>query len=144
MSIRNIQPRKATFIIYAFHNKKLRWEHIKQEFHNLFGKSHERTVQGIQAWYYRMSQRIHLWDENGMLCFENEFDIEPKYFSTKRREWGSQDKYMEALGLVRRFPERAIHYRRVDPALNLKAQDTGELSRVGTEPLNCSLIDADW
>lgn len=117
---------EGDFIIYAWHDKKLKWQRIKQDFAAMFGRVPERTVQGLQAWYYRMNQRIPLWDQDGWLIFDNEDDLEPKYISIKCRERDSQDKPMEPLGLAQRYPERAIHYSWVDPELKRKSQDWGE------------------
>ncbi|KND95199.1 hypothetical protein TOPH_00509 [Tolypocladium ophioglossoides CBS 100239] len=114
---------EGDFIIYAWHDKKLKWQRIKQDFAAMFGRTPERTVQGLQAWYYRMNQRIPLWDQDGWLIFDNEDDLEPKHISIKCRERDSQDKPMEPLGLAQRYPERAIHYSWVEPDLKRKSQD---------------------
>ncbi|PHH69891.1 hypothetical protein CDD80_6384 [Ophiocordyceps camponoti-rufipedis] len=114
---------EGDFIIYAWHDKKFKWQRIKQDFAAMFGRTPERTVQGLQAWYYRMNQRIPLWDQDGWLIFDNEDELEPKYISIKCRERDSQDKPMEPLGLAQRYPERAIHYSWVDHELKRKAQD---------------------
>ncbi|KAG5980061.1 hypothetical protein E4U55_004444 [Claviceps digitariae] len=114
---------EGDFIIYAWHDKKLKWQRIKQDFAAMFGRTPERTVQGLQAWYYRMNQRIPLWDSEGWLIFDNEDDMEPKHISIKCRERDSQDKPMEPLGLGQRYPERAITYSWVDPELKRQSQD---------------------
>lgn len=114
---------EGDFIIYAWHDKKLKWQRIKQDFATMFGRTPERTVQGLQAWYYRMNQRIPVWDKEGWLIFENDEDLEPKHVSIKCRERDGQDKPMEPLGLAQRYPERAMHYSWVDPDLKLKARD---------------------
>ncbi|KAJ3487202.1 hypothetical protein NLG97_g6461 [Lecanicillium saksenae] len=114
---------EGDFIIYAWHDKKLKWQRIKQDFAAMFGRTPERTVQGLQAWYYRMNQRIPLWDKDGWLIFENDEDLEPKHISIKCRERDSQDRPMEPLGLAQRYPERAIHYSWVDPELKRKSRD---------------------
>ncbi|KAI5465734.1 hypothetical protein BGZ63DRAFT_112639 [Mariannaea sp. PMI_226] len=114
---------QGDFIIYAWHDKKMKWQRIKQEFARRFGKTPERTVQGLQAWYYRMNQRIPIWDEDGWLIFENEDNLEPKQISIKCRERDHQDKPNEPLGLAQRYPERAVNYDWVDPEIKLKARD---------------------
>ncbi|RDA84522.1 hypothetical protein CP532_1507 [Ophiocordyceps camponoti-leonardi (nom. inval.)] len=114
---------EGDFIIYAWHDKKFKWQRIKQDFAAMFGRTPERTVQGLQAWYYRMNQRIPLWNQDGWLIFDNDDELEPKYISIKCRERDSQDKPMEPLGLAQRYPERAIHYSWVDSELKRKAQD---------------------
>ncbi|KAK5990222.1 hypothetical protein PT974_08488 [Cladobotryum mycophilum] len=114
---------EGDFIIYAWHDKKLKWQRIKQDFAAMFGRTPERTVQGLQAWYYRMNQRIPLWDEEGWLIFDNEEDLEPKHISIKCRERDNQDKPMEPLGLAQRYPERAIHYNWVDSDTKRKSRD---------------------
>ncbi|KAG6004249.1 hypothetical protein E4U21_001308 [Claviceps maximensis] len=114
---------EGDFIIYAWHDKKLKWQRIKQEFAAMFGRTPERTVQGLQAWYYRMNQRIPLWDSDGWLIFDHDEDMEPKHISIKCRERDSQDKPMEPLGLAQRYPERAIHYSWVDSDLKRKCQE---------------------
>ncbi|KAJ3532558.1 hypothetical protein NM208_g8387 [Fusarium decemcellulare] len=116
---------EGDFIIYAWHDKKMKWQRIKQEFATRFGRTPERTVQGLQAWYYRMNQRIPVWDQDGWLCFKNEEDLEPRYMTIKCR---SQEKPTEPLGLAQRYPERAINYAWVDPELKLKAEDWGKFS----------------
>ncbi|EGX94344.1 hypothetical protein CCM_02615 [Cordyceps militaris CM01] len=114
---------EGDFIIYAWHDKKLKWQRIKQDFAAMFGRTPERTVQGLQAWYYRMNQRIPLWDKDGWLIFENDEDLEPKHISIKCRERDSQDRPMEPLGLAQRYPERAINYSWVDPEVKRKSRD---------------------
>ncbi|KAH6998532.1 hypothetical protein BKA56DRAFT_29055 [Ilyonectria sp. MPI-CAGE-AT-0026] len=114
---------EGDFIIYAWHDKKMKWQRIKQEFAVRFGCTPERTVQGLQAWYYRMNQRIPIWDQEGWLCFDNEDELEPQHVSIKCRERDSQDKPMEPLGLAQRYPERAVNYSWVDPELKHKARD---------------------
>ncbi|KAF7551580.1 hypothetical protein G7Z17_g4916 [Cylindrodendrum hubeiense] len=114
---------EGDFIIYAWHDKKMKWQRIKQEFAARFGRTPERTVQGLQAWYYRMNQRIPIWDQEGWLCFDNEDELEPKHVGIKCRERDSQDKPMEPLGLAQRYPERAVNYSWADPELKHKARD---------------------
>ncbi|KAG8665917.1 hypothetical protein FPOAC1_010718 [Fusarium poae] len=114
---------EGDYIIYAWHDKKMKWQQIKQEFAARFGNTPERTVQGLQAWYYRMNQRIPIWDQEGWLCFDNEDDLEPQHVSIKCRERDSQDKPSEPLGLAQRYPERAIHYSWVDPEIKFKSSD---------------------
>lgn len=114
---------QGDFIIYAWHDRKIKWQRIKQEYAAMFGTTPERTVQGLQAWYYRMNQRIPVWDKDGWLRFENEDDLEPKHVSIKCR---GQDKPMEPLGLAQRYPERAMKYSWVDPELKRRAQDWGK------------------
>ncbi|KAF5592222.1 hypothetical protein FPCIR_5770 [Fusarium pseudocircinatum] len=114
---------EGDYIIYAWHDKKMKWQRIKQEFAARFGTTPERTIQGLQAWYYRMNQRIPVWDQEGWLCFDNEDDLEPQHVSIKVRERDSQDKPMEPLGIAQRYPERAIHYSWVDAETKFKAQD---------------------
>ncbi|KAI9166845.1 hypothetical protein HJFPF1_02960 [Paramyrothecium foliicola] len=114
---------EGDFIIYAWHDKKLKWQRIKQEFAAMFGRTPERTVQGLQAWYYRMNQRIPVWDQDGWLIFDNEDDLEPRQVSIKCRDRDGQDKPVEPLGLAQRYPERAIRYNWVDPELKRKSQD---------------------
>ena len=116
---------EGDYIIYAWHDKKMKWQRIKQEFAARFGTTPERTIQGLQAWYYRMNQRIPVWDQEGWLCFDNEDDLEPQHVSIKVRERDSQDKPMEPLGIAQRYPERAIHYSWVDAETKFKAQDWG-------------------
>lgn len=119
---------EGDFIIYAWHDKKLKWQRIKQDFATMFGRTPERTVQGLQAWYYRMNQRIPMWDKDGWLLFDNDDDLEPKHISIKCRERDSQDRPMEPLGLAQRYPERAIHYSWVDPELKRKSRDWGKFT----------------
>ncbi|KPM43525.1 hypothetical protein AK830_g3034 [Neonectria ditissima] len=112
---------EGDFIIYAWHDKKMKWQRIKQEFAARFGRTPERTVQGLQAWYYRMNQRIPIWDQDGWLIFDNEDELEPQHVGIKCRERDTQD--VEPLGLAQRYPERAINYSWVDPELKRKAHD---------------------
>jgi len=114
---------EGDFIIYAWHDKKMKWQMIKQEFATMFGGMPERTVQGLQAWYYRMNLKIPVWDNEGWLVFDNEDDLEPKQVSIKCRERDSQDKPTEPLGLAQRYPERAMHYTWVEPEFKHRARD---------------------
>ncbi|KAH7132810.1 hypothetical protein EDB81DRAFT_904895 [Dactylonectria macrodidyma] len=114
---------EGDFIICAWHDKKMKWQRIKQEFATRFGRTPERTVQGLQAWYYRMNQRIPIWDQEGWLCFDNEDELEPRHVGIKCRERDGLDKPMEPLSLAQRYPERAVNYSWVDPELKHKARD---------------------
>jgi hypothetical protein len=114
---------EGDFIIYAWHDKKMKWQRVKQEFAALFGQTPERTVQGLQAWYYRMNTRIPTWDHDGWLIFDNDEDLEPRQRAVKCRDRDGQDKPMEPMGLAQRYPERALHYSWVDPEIKTKMQD---------------------
>ncbi|KID81826.1 hypothetical protein MGU_10829 [Metarhizium guizhouense ARSEF 977] len=114
---------EGDFILYSFHDKKLKWQRIKQDFDAMFGRTPERTIQGLQRIYYRMNQRLPLWDQDGWLIFGNDDDIKPKCVSIKCRQRDSQDNPMEPPGLAQRYPERAIHYSWVDPELKRVYQD---------------------
>ncbi|KAL6355062.1 hypothetical protein LRP88_11539 [Fusarium phalaenopsidis] len=81
---------EGDLIIYAWHDKKMKRQRIKQEFAARFGRIPERTVQGLRAWYYRMNLRIPIWDQDGWLCFDNEDDLEPRHVSIKCRGRDSQ------------------------------------------------------
>jgi hypothetical protein len=145
---------QGDYIIYAWHDKKLKWAAIKEEFASMFGRTPERTVQGLQAWYYRMNKEIPVWDDDGWLIFEHEDAVEPKCVSIKRRQrevkcqscimaqgnnkmkkdadglWreeGCQCKQLGPLGLAQRYPERLVHYPWVDPELKRKARNWGKL-----------------
>ncbi|EXU94917.1 hypothetical protein X797_012003 [Metarhizium robertsii] len=128
---RHINQRYTTeegdFIIYCWHEKKLTWQRIKHDFAAMFRRTPERTVQGLQGIYYRMNQRIPLWDQDGWLIFGNDDDIKPKCVSIKCRQRHSQDSPMEPPGLAQRYPERAILYSWVDPELKRVYQDWGGL-----------------
>ncbi|KAK1251014.1 hypothetical protein MKX07_005569 [Trichoderma sp. CBMAI-0711] len=114
---------EGDFIIYAWHDRKLKWQRIKQEFADRFGRTPERTVQGLQAWYYRMNQRIPVWDRDGNLIFDNDDDLEPRHVSIKCRERDSQDRPMEPMGLAQRYPDRAVFYDWVDDETKMKCMD---------------------
>ncbi|KAF5236046.1 hypothetical protein FANTH_11421 [Fusarium anthophilum] len=103
--------------------QEMKWHLIKQEFAKLFGNVPERTVQGLQAWYYRMSQRIPMCDADGRLCFNNEDDIEPQYINLKICDRGHLVKCIGPLGIAQRYPERAVHYYWVDAETKAKARD---------------------
>jgi hypothetical protein len=117
---------EGDFIIYAWHDKKKKWQTIQKEFAHIFGTKPERSVQGLQAWYYRMNQRIPVWDQDGWLVFNDEDEVEPRYVTIKCREREAVLKN-EPLGLAQRYPERAIHYHWVDPEVKRQARDWGEL-----------------
>lgn len=141
---------QGDYIIYAWHDKKLKWAAIKEEFASMFGKTPERTVQGLQAWYYRMNKEIPVWDDDGWLIFEHEDAVEPKCVSIKRRQrevkcepctmaqgssnlkkdpeglWreeGCRCKQLGPLGLAQRYPERLVLYPWVDTELKRKARN---------------------
>ncbi|KAF4459932.1 hypothetical protein FALBO_13305 [Fusarium albosuccineum] len=124
---RRFNPKYTTeegdFIIYALHDKKMKWQQIHREFNDIFGNKYERTLPGLQAWYYRMNQRIPVWDEDGFLCFENEDDLEPRQESIKCWNRGDQERDGGSLGLGQRYPERAVTYHWVDAELRARARD---------------------
>ncbi|EXA28922.1 hypothetical protein FOVG_19508 [Fusarium oxysporum f. sp. pisi HDV247] len=114
---------EGDYIIYASQDKKMKWHRIKEEFAKLFGNIPERTVQGLQAWYYRMDQRIPMCDPDGRLCFNNEDDLEPRYINLKICDRGYLVKCIGPLGIAQRYPERAVHYSWVDAETKAKARD---------------------
>ncbi|KAF4472999.1 hypothetical protein FALBO_114 [Fusarium albosuccineum] len=113
---------QGDYIIYAWCDKKMKWQRIQLEFDARFGSTPKRTVQGLQAWYYRMNRRRPVWEQDGQLCFNNKDDLAPQHTSIKTRD---RDRLMEPLGIAERYPERAIHYAWVDPETRSKAQDWG-------------------
>ncbi|KAG7410382.1 hypothetical protein Forpi1262_v014255 [Fusarium oxysporum f. sp. raphani] len=116
---------EGDYIIYASQDKKMKWHRIKEEFAKLFGNIPERTVQGLQAWYYRMDQRIPMCDPDGRLCFNNEDDLEPRYINLKICDRGYLVKCIGPLGIAQRYPERAVQYSWVDAETKAKARDLG-------------------
>lgn len=116
---------EGDFIIYACHDKGDKWVTIQKAFAERFGTTPKRSVQGLQAWYYRMNLRIPVWDDDGRLIFDDEDAFEPKLVSIKCRERDGHGKNKEPLGLVQRYPERAIHYSWVEPHMKEQARDWG-------------------
>ncbi|VUC22054.1 unnamed protein product [Clonostachys rosea] len=115
---------EGDFIIYAWHDRKLKWQAIKQEYAMIFGKKPRRTVQGLQAWYYRMNQKIPVWDSDGWLIFDGEDELEPRQVSIKCRERDQGRKRVpELMGLAQRYPERLMGYHWVDPEIKQQARD---------------------
>jgi hypothetical protein len=131
---------EGDFIIYAWHDKKLKWQAIKQEYAMIFGKKPRRTVQGLQAWYYRMNQKIPVWDSDGWLIFDGEDELEPRQVSIKCRERDQgRRRVPELMGLAQRYPERLMGYHWVDPEIKQQARDWGT-STIPTHPLICVII----
>ncbi|KAF4452178.1 hypothetical protein F53441_4917 [Fusarium austroafricanum] len=114
---------EGDFIIYARHDKKLKWSRVEQEFAAQFGHSPKRTVQGLQAWHYRMNNHIPVWDEHGWLCFDSEDGDKPRETSIKSRHLNSHGQPLESLGIAQRYPERAVNYTWVDPKTKMLAKD---------------------
>lgn len=117
---------EGDFIIYFWHDMELNWQEIETRFAKEFGPSRRRTVQSLQSQYYRMNDRIPLWDDDGRLIFEKEDDVQPMYTSIKCRERERQCRTLESLGLGQRYPERAIGYSWVDDESKRKWRDWGE------------------
>ncbi|KAF4455917.1 hypothetical protein F53441_1855 [Fusarium austroafricanum] len=109
---------EGDFIIYARYDRNLKWSHVEQEFAAQFGHSPKRTVQGIQAWHYRMNNHIPDWDENGYLVFDSEDGEKPCQVSAK-----SHRKHLGKSGIALRYPERAVNYTWVDNETKLQARD---------------------
>jgi hypothetical protein len=122
---------EGDYIIYAWHDKKMKWTRIEQEFADLFGHKPKRTASGLQAWYYRMNSKIPVWDRDGWLIFDRDEDIDPRCIGIKCRE--SQDR---PLGLAERYPERAIQYSWVDAELKIKARDWGASRQLSFSPFD--------
>ncbi|KAF5571649.1 hypothetical protein FPCIR_14412, partial [Fusarium pseudocircinatum] len=114
---------QGDFIIYARHDRKLNWSSVVREFANQFGNTPQRTIQGLQAWHYRINNQIPVWDEDGWLCFDHDDDEKPRQISIKARERHMYLHPGESLGIASRYPERAIHYTWVDPMTKLVAKD---------------------
>ncbi|KAF4948963.1 hypothetical protein FGADI_9247 [Fusarium gaditjirri] len=114
---------EGDFIIYARHDRNMKWSSIVEEFATMFGHSPRRTIQGLQAWHYRMNNQIPVWDADGWLCFDHDDDVEPRQISIKSRERHMYLQPGESLGIAQRYPERAVHYTWVDPKTKLMAKD---------------------
>jgi hypothetical protein len=111
---------EGDFIIYAWHEMKLKWAAVQQEFARVFGAEPPRTIQGLQAWYYRMNAFVPVFDDDGWLEFDTEDDIEPKTVHIKCR-----DREGGPMGLAQRYPERAISYPWVDADVKSQAREWG-------------------
>ncbi|KAF5546585.1 hypothetical protein FMEXI_5608 [Fusarium mexicanum] len=116
---------QGDFIIYARYDRKLSWSSVVREFAYQFGNTPRRTVQGLQAWHYRINNQIPVWDEDGWLCFDHDDDEKPRQISIKARERHMYLHPGESLGIASRYPERAIHYTWVDPTTKQVAKDWG-------------------
>ncbi|KAF4947648.1 hypothetical protein FSARC_13920, partial [Fusarium sarcochroum] len=114
---------EGDYIIYARHDKGMKWSDIGQEFAFYFGRIPERTVQGLQAWHYRINKYIPVWDQDGWLCFDSEDSLEPRVTSIKCRARDDRLKPMAVSGIAERYPERAVNYTWVDPETKLKSRD---------------------
>ncbi|KAF5664234.1 hypothetical protein FDENT_12936 [Fusarium denticulatum] len=116
---------QGDFIIYARHDRKLNWSSVVREFAIQFGNTPQRTIQGLQAWHYRINNQIPVWDEDGWLCFDHDDDEKPRQISIKARERHMYLHPGESLGIASRYPERAVNYTWVDPMTKLVAKDWG-------------------
>ncbi|KAL4727850.1 hypothetical protein ACLX1H_004540 [Fusarium chlamydosporum] len=116
---------EGDFIIYARHDKRMKWSCIEEEFAVRFGHSPKRTVPGLQAWHYRINNRIPVWDKDGWLCFDKSDDLKPREASIKCRERDNLGRSMDYFGLAQRYPERAIYYPWVDQETKDRARDWG-------------------
>jgi hypothetical protein len=121
---------EGDFIIYALHDKKQKWLSITKDFAQLFGRTPERSMQGLQAWYYRMNQKVPVWDDQGYLVFDNDDDEEPRTVAIKCRDKDRGDlPLLEPLGLSQRYPERLMAYSWADAESKHQARDWGEYSQ---------------
>jgi len=115
---------EGDFIIYALHDKKQKWLSITKDFAQLFGRTPERSMQGLQAWYYRMNQKVPVWDDQGYLVFDNDDDEEPRTVAIKCRDKDRGDlPLLEPLGLSQRYPERLMAYSWADAESKHQARD---------------------
>ena len=117
----NYTVEEGDYIIYGWHEKKLGWTQIEREFADIFGLDPKRTTAGLQAWYYRINQKVPVWDPEGWLIFDGEEDLGPRTIAIKCRDCKNRP-----LGLTERYPERAIQYPWVHEELKVKARDWGE------------------
>ena len=132
---------EGDFIIYALHDKKQKWLAITKDFAQLFGKSPERSMQGLQAWYYRMNLKVPVWDDQGYLIFDHEEDEEPRSAAIKCRDKHRGDLPLtEPLGLAQRYPERLMAYPWADAESKHQARDWGEFI-YGQDALGMTFTD---
>lgn len=113
---------EGDFIIYAVLDKRQKWNTLTRDFARIFGTAPERTTSGLQAHYYRMNQKIPVWNEQGWLVFEKEEDEEPKTIEIKCRDRAAA----EGFGLAQRYPERMVEYHWVEESAKLEARDWGK------------------
>ncbi|KAG5792364.1 hypothetical protein H9Q69_008605 [Fusarium xylarioides] len=116
---------QGDFIIYARYDRKLSCSSVVREFASQFGNTPQRTVQGLQAWHYRINNQIPVWDEDGWLCFDHDDDEKPRQISIKARERHMYLYPGESLGIASRYPERAVNYSWVDATTKQVAKDWG-------------------
>ena len=117
---------EGDFIIYLWHDKKLKWEQVQSEFARIFGSEPRRSTQGLQAWYYRMNAIIPCWDSQGYLIFENDDIVEPKTRQIKVRDKERGEVNAEPLGLAQRYPERGMAYSWVEHKDKIAMSDWGK------------------
>lgn len=91
-----------------------------------FGSKPIRTIQGLQAVYYRMNNNIPVWDRDGWLVYDDEDAEDPSKVSIKCRQKDQGQKAVVELGLAHRYPERAVTYRWVDPETKHHCREWGE------------------
>lgn len=117
---------EGDFVIYLWHDKKLKWEQVRDEFARVFGSEPMRTTQGLQAWYYRMNGVIPCWNKDGYLIFDSDDILEPRTRTIKVRDKDKSEVSSEPLGLAQRYPERGMAYPWVEHKDKIAMSDWGK------------------
>jgi hypothetical protein len=94
------------FILYWNGDKLLAWKDVVAKFRETFPAEQIRGIQGLQGVFYRQNKGIPMTDENGELVFDDNDNV--RTVEVKVREQNHK------IGLLDRYPERAIMYRWVE------------------------------
>lgn len=104
---RKYTPEQVDFICYHHVDKKKNWAEVREAYRRYFPSEANRTASGLQGSYYRLNLQVPVTDHNGNLIFNDDGSLQVKTAKVR-------DQAGNRIGLLNRYPNRAIEYDWVD------------------------------
>lgn len=98
---------QVDFICYHHVDKKKPWDEVRDAYTSHFTAEANRTMSGLQGSFYRQNLVIPVTDHNDDLIFDEDGTLQVKTFKVR-------DQSGCRIGLLNRYPDRAIEYDWVD------------------------------
>lgn len=115
---RKYMSEQIDFICYHHVDKKKSWTEVRKAYRLYFRSESNRTVSGLQGSYYRRNLQVPVTDHDNNLLFNDDGSLRVKTFKVR-------DQAGNRIGLLNRYPDRAIEYDWVDEQDKLRILPIG-------------------
>lgn len=116
---RKYTAEQVDFINYLHVDKKLNWSEVVPAYVRQFPEEGSRTTSGLQGSYYRGNLQVPVTDQYGDLVFSEDGTLQV-------RQCKVRDQHGNKIGLLDRYPYRAVNYRWLDPEDRRRIWGRGE------------------